>query len=314
VRLILACALVVAACAEEKKHFPDAAIYADAAPPAAKPPPPLPPVEGASAGGGKDLFVKACASCHGASGRGDGPDAAAQRLAPTDLTHEGYLCRSTFGNPPIPSDADVEGALDRGTHKGVASVAALDAASRRSLTLYLKTLAPGFSHHPLPVLDVPPEPPDTPEDRAKGRVLFLSFGCWVCHGAKGDGDGSAAAGIAWNGVKLKSLRPLHAHADFLCGDSAERLYRTISLGMGGVPALMPAYYNHVQWLARPKEGDPTSWTKPLVGNVPDDEVARVRAFFEALPERAIVDRMSPAEWKERGTAFLWSLVHYVRSL
>jgi hypothetical protein len=35
---------------------------------------------------GRDLYVRHCASCHGAAGRGDGPAAAALAPRPTDLT------------------------------------------------------------------------------------------------------------------------------------------------------------------------------------------------------------------------------------
>lgn len=35
---------------------------------------------------GKDLFMAYCASCHGMSGKGDGPAAAALRTKPADLT------------------------------------------------------------------------------------------------------------------------------------------------------------------------------------------------------------------------------------
>ncbi|MEZ5285361.1 MAG: cytochrome c [Vicinamibacterales bacterium] len=35
---------------------------------------------------GRDLFVEHCASCHGTSGRGDGPAADALRRRPSDLT------------------------------------------------------------------------------------------------------------------------------------------------------------------------------------------------------------------------------------
>jgi len=44
---------------------------------------PVPPTSAAS---GKQMFQAYCASCHGATGRGDGPAAAALKSSPADLT------------------------------------------------------------------------------------------------------------------------------------------------------------------------------------------------------------------------------------
>lgn len=40
---------------------------------------------------GKTLFVKNCAPCHGPSGKGDGPAAAALKPKPRDLTDKTYM-------------------------------------------------------------------------------------------------------------------------------------------------------------------------------------------------------------------------------
>lgn len=45
-----------------------------------------PPHRQASAGRGKELFSEYCASCHGVSGKGDGPAAMALKIPPADLT------------------------------------------------------------------------------------------------------------------------------------------------------------------------------------------------------------------------------------
>src|SRR5579864_5657420 len=44
------------------------------------------PDKQASAERGKELFTKHCASCHGVSGKGDGPAAPALKIHPADLT------------------------------------------------------------------------------------------------------------------------------------------------------------------------------------------------------------------------------------
>ena len=44
-----------------------------------------------SAEKGKGLFAQYCAACHGPTGKGDGPAAAALNPKPTDLTNKAYM-------------------------------------------------------------------------------------------------------------------------------------------------------------------------------------------------------------------------------
>jgi len=44
------------------------------------------PPQDTSAVSGKEMFVQYCASCHGTSGKGDGPAAPALKIKPADLT------------------------------------------------------------------------------------------------------------------------------------------------------------------------------------------------------------------------------------
>ena len=63
--------------------------------------------------GGKDLFVRRCASCHGEGGKGDGPMAAVLKNPPADLTtislkHGGQFPRAEMihfidGERPVPA-------------------------------------------------------------------------------------------------------------------------------------------------------------------------------------------------------------------
>jgi len=62
---------------------------------------------------GKDLFTMRCASCHGESGKGDGPAGAALKIPPADLTqirkkHGGTFSRAEVakfidGERPVPA-------------------------------------------------------------------------------------------------------------------------------------------------------------------------------------------------------------------
>ena len=278
-------------------------------PPRTIPAPALPAVSGATVDAGKALFGRLCASCHGAGGRGDGPEAAKTRIAPTDLTGRGFLCVSTVGKPPVPADGDLDAALDRGVHRGRPEIAALGPAARRSLLLHEKTLA---SRAEQPLLAVPDETADTPEDRDRGRALYLGFGCWRCHGATGAGDGDLVKNLAWNGRPVgPTLAPL-AKAE-LCGAEPARLYQTIALGLGATPAIMPAHLDLAELFSHPK-GEPASWTRSLEGKVTADDVARLRATLAALPERRAVLDLPPADRHARGAAFVWAIVHYLHSI
>jgi mono/diheme cytochrome c family protein len=63
--------------------------------------------------GGKDLFMRRCASCHGEGGKGDGPTAAVLKNPPADLTtislkHGGQFPRAEVirfidGERPVPA-------------------------------------------------------------------------------------------------------------------------------------------------------------------------------------------------------------------
>ena len=280
---------------------PDAPRFADAAPPASRPVPALSSVEGASVEAGRALFAKQCVACHGADGRGG---EATGPLPPTDLTAVGFLCQTTIRGGA--TDADLESAMGRGSHR----FPKLDAPARRSLALFLRRLRPPAGEQAL--LDIPAETPDTPADRARGRVLYLAFGCWRCHGPSGAGDGTAVKFLAWNRRSLTKLRPL-AERGALCGDAPERLYQTIALGLGGQPALMPRYLETLEAASLPKES-PETWGKALAGVVPEEEVAAVRAFYAELPAKAEAQRMPVSEKRRRAAAMTWSIVHWLRIL
>ena len=55
------------------------------------------PVPATSSASGKQMFKAYCASCHGESGKGDGPAAPALKTAPADLT---ALSKNNGGNFP----------------------------------------------------------------------------------------------------------------------------------------------------------------------------------------------------------------------
>jgi mono/diheme cytochrome c family protein len=314
---LIAAALLAATCVTEKKPV----VAIDAAPPpdAEKAPPAvvaprLAPVEGASADAGRELFAQRCAGCHGADGRGRGPQAAGLRLAPTDLTTTDYLCRSTSGRDAVPSEADVEGALGRGTHRDDPRLGGMSPPERRSLTLYVMGLAPEFLRVEPRLAAVEPEPADSPESRARGRTLYFAFGCWRCHGTDGRGGGEGLAIVRWNDRPVRDETPLAARDRYLCGAEPERVYLTIALGMGGRTAIMPSFAEFAEAMGRPEKGTPEEWTDALEGKIPEADLRAVREFYVGQPPLEEVRALKPSARRKRGGESLWDLVHYVRSL
>jgi mono/diheme cytochrome c family protein len=54
------------------------------------------PIQPTSAASGKEMFTTYCAVCHGTSGKGDGPAAAALKKRPADLTQLARKNNGTF--------------------------------------------------------------------------------------------------------------------------------------------------------------------------------------------------------------------------
>jgi mono/diheme cytochrome c family protein len=311
--------MLVAACSTQptKKSLPPDAhprTY-DAEIPRLEPAPTLPPVEGASVEAGAPLFTKLCSRCHGNQGKGDGPDAAALPIAPTDITQTFYLCHSTIGTPAMPSDLDVESQLERGVHAAERPIQTLDPVAKRSLTLYVKSLSNLAKLTPEPVVTIPTETPDDDASRKRGRVMFLAVGCWKCHGTEGAGDGAAASSMGWNAKRFEKLLPLGKLAPVaLCGRKPDEVYRAILLGVGDRPRIMPGYDSTTMLLSRPNDADDTIYTRPLVGKVPEPDRLAVQELFSKLPIWVDVQKMSEDARRARQIGWMWDLVHYVESL
>src|SRR6266849_178762 len=63
--------------------------------------------------GGKRVYVKWCAGCHGETGSGDGPAASAMLPRPRNFTGAIYKIRTTASGQ-LPTDADLLRAIDEG--------------------------------------------------------------------------------------------------------------------------------------------------------------------------------------------------------
>lgn len=100
-------------------------------------------------------------------------------------------------------------------------------------------LTPVAEAQPIPRSPIPPIPPSGPErastaaELQHGSGLFRSYGCVLCHGAAGRGDGRIAATLR---NRPRDLRDLAA---FEQGTSVAAISATIERGI--VPSGMPAH-------------------------------------------------------------------------
>ncbi len=151
-----------------------------------------PPVTPASIARGKELFVDAgCASCHGPTGKGDGPTAGEMKdeqgrpVKPRDFTDGRFrgggerldlYYRLTTGmdGTPMPAYEDV-----------------LEPEDRWAVVDYVRTLG------------TPPPPAPLPEDPiAAGRVVAAKYSCGACHVLDDGKGGSVGPDLRVSGQKL----------------------------------------------------------------------------------------------------------------
>lgn len=159
------------------------------------------PAQKPSIASGKVVYEKFCAACHGDSGRGDGPAAAALTPKPTsfadslfnhsvhEMTHSHLFDSVTHGVPPMPAFGMV-----------------LTEAQRWDATAYVWALS------------------TTPDRLRDGQEVYRKF-CAGCHGGTGRGDGPAGKGIR--------RMPDFTDPKWMSGVEDARFFKGISRGLHG---------------------------------------------------------------------------------
>jgi mono/diheme cytochrome c family protein len=136
-----------------------------------------------------DLY---CASCHGRSGRGDGPTASALKTKPADLTGLARANRGVFPREQVLTF--IEGSARAASHGSPdmpvwgPTLRALDASDAR-VTVRLQNLVAFVES----IQESPAAAPASAANAATpdGAALFRGY-CANCHGAAGRGDGAMA--------------------------------------------------------------------------------------------------------------------------
>ncbi len=192
---------------------------------------------------GRYLFQKNCTTCHGETGRGDGPWAADLKDKPRNFRVGVFKFRTTpFGKLPVEKD------LRRTIRSGISGTAMpffkdFSDEDVSALIVYLQNLSRKWDDAELKAepVELAPRPKwfsdseEKPGHVMKGKKLF-AVNCASCHGEKGKGDGPASVGLIdiWEHpiVPADLSGPHHKS-----GDQPEDLFRTISTGLNGTPMI-----------------------------------------------------------------------------
>lgn len=194
---------------------------------------------------GRGLYLRYCATCHGAQGDGKGATARFLDQPPRDLRAGEYQFRMTpFGTLAREED------LFRTISVGIPGTAmppwrgVLSFEQRRLLAQYVMALSPRYlQEQPGEPIEIPPEPPSDAESVARGKALYEEIQCYLCHGKGGRGDGPSAPTLAddWgNPIRPRDFSKGH----FQGGKGGEVLYRTLSTGLSGSP--MPSFADVIE--------------------------------------------------------------------
>lgn len=258
---------------------------------------------------GVRTFAQACAACHGALGRGNGPAAADLDPPPRNLTVEAFRFRTTPSGSPARLE-DLERTIRRGLPGS--SMPAFDGLLSdleiAELIGFLDTLRPTAAggEEPPPALAIPSISPPTPEATREGRALYVLLECWRCHGVHGSGRGPSTRGLTDD-----DGRPIRAtdfrRDPFKGGREPADVVRSLRTGLNGTP--MPSY-DEALVFARESFGDPPALDERL----PQGAVREVQEFLRSAPSQGELDRLGENGRSELRDRRLAALAHYVLSL
>lgn len=256
---------------------------------------------------GARVYERACQTCHGLSGNGEGPAARQLSPRPRDFTRGIYKFRSTpSGRAPTTADLvrTIRAGVPRTTMPAWESL--LTERQIRDVARYLTTFAPAkFAREAAPIT-IPEPTATTPAAIAEGKSLYIMLSCWTCHGTRGRGDGKAAGGLTddWG----HEIVPFDfTSGRFKSGDTDRDVYRSITTGLDGTP--MPAYGDAVLI------GGPSARMIERYREVYSDAaIDALRAYLDTQPGNDALRTMSAEERRVLAERRVWSVVHYVRSL
>jgi mono/diheme cytochrome c family protein len=189
---------------------------------------------------GKPVYDAHCASCHGESGKGDGPGSHLLMPRPRDFTAGRYKIRSTETGS-IPADDDLLRTVRRGLY-GTAMLGwdqLLPEEDIRAVVDYIKTFSPRFAAEPPRPLAAGLQSVATPESVQRGASVYGKLQCDKCHGTDGRGNGATATEFEDDWRQPLRIADLTEPWTFRGGATAQDIYLRLRTGMSGTP--MPSF-------------------------------------------------------------------------
>lgn len=257
---------------------------------------------------GRDLYNRACATCHGMDGKGNGPSARYLNPRPRDFTSGTFKFRSTPSGQ-LPTDQDLFRTIAQGIPRTMmpAWEDLLTVEQRHNLVEYIKLFSDKFQkYRPGQAITIPAEPPVTQQSIQEGKYMYMVMECWACHGPKGKGNGKSANTLKdeW-GHKIKPFD--FSTGTYKGGRSDQAVFRTFDTGLNGTP--MPSYADAFLF-GGDSIGDVSSYRQAYS----ESEVKALKSYLESQPTEKQLSSMSEDEVQKLTTRRKWALVHYVKSL
>lgn len=181
---------------------------------------------------GEEIYMQRCFWCHGEQGDGNGPSAEGMWPSPRDFTQAQYIIRST-PHTELPSDEDLRTTISNGL-PGTAMPGWKDFLSQEEigvLVTYLKTFSPRFESETPETMDVPTEPASV----ERGKDVYQSARCSMCHGESHRGDGAITTALNFEWGIPFSARDFTRGWTFKGGHEPRDIYLRITGGMNGTP-------------------------------------------------------------------------------
>jgi mono/diheme cytochrome c family protein len=284
------------------------------------------PTRSSSAAGdlatGEHVFARYCQTCHGVRGDGRGPSAfRLEGPPPRDFTRGIYKFRTTPGGS-VPMHEDIVRTVGEGV-PGTTMPAwkrILKSRDIDSVALYIETLSPRFAANPnasRTAVHIPPAPaaPPTALELEAGRMLYIAFKCWECHGVRGAADGPASRTLH-DDLNRPILPADFTRGVYRSGPRLEDLYRTIATGLEGaepgspVPTDPMPTYGLAVIVGREGLADLGEYASQLDPNTR----SQVTSFIANLPTEERIASLSDPQRAYLGERRIWLLVGYIRSL
>jgi|SaaInl4_135m_RNA_FD_contig_81_118579_length_10127_multi_18_in_0_out_0_2 mono/diheme cytochrome c family protein len=187
---------------------------------------------------GLTLYKQECETCHGVTGKGDGPASYLLFPKPRDFTKGSFKVRTT-GTGQLPTDADLQRTLELGfPGSGMPNFAHVSEADRSEIIDVVKSFLPEGRQQTDEIVE-PPEPSASTEALvAQGAQVYTMMGCDRCHGPEGRADGPASATLKdeWgNAARANDF----TRGIYKGGATDQDVYLRFITGMMGTP--MPSY-------------------------------------------------------------------------